>query len=120
MAMRKNAVAREAKARGGDGVIILGEGKEYRGTYNTMNAFTSLNATTNLNATTIFYGRSAYTRGTAYTTGHANTFGSGVSVPIYRALGTYQVIKYVGAEGAGHPVSKKGPRSTPNGTMYLP
>lgn len=95
MAMRLSAVARTAKAKGADGVIVMGESKEYMGSVNTMNAYSTLNATTAVNANTQFYPRSAYTTGTATTTGSMNTFGSGISAPMFRAHGTYQAFKYV-------------------------
>ncbi len=95
MAQRAGAVAKAAKAKGGDGLIVVNESRESMGTYNTMNAYSTLNATTNVNANTQFYPRSAYTSGQLNTTGTMNTFGSGMSVPLIRAHGFYQVFRYV-------------------------
>lgn len=81
MAMRSSAVARQAKAKGADGLIIVNEGKEYRGTYSSMNSYSTLNAATTMRADTQFVGNNAYTNGTATTTGGINTYGSAMSVP---------------------------------------
>lgn len=95
MAMRSSAVARQAKAKGADGLIIVNEGKEYRGTYSSMNSYSTLNAATTMRADTQFVGNNAYTNGTATTTGGINTYGSAMSVPLMHANGTYQAFKYV-------------------------
>ncbi|RYD30618.1 MAG: hypothetical protein EOP86_19610 [Verrucomicrobiaceae bacterium] len=75
-------VARKAKAAGADGVIVIGNGKEYMGSVNTMNACT-------LNASTTGTPNMANTMGTM------NTFGPGISTPMFPAHGTYQAFKYV-------------------------
>ena len=95
MAMRAQAVAREAKAKGADGLIVIEEGADVMGTYNTMNSVSTLNSTSNVNANTHFSPNGAYTNGQINTTGTLNTFGSGMSVPVLRAHGTYQVFRYV-------------------------
>jgi len=95
MAMRASAVARQAKAKGADGLIVVNEGKEYLGTFNSMNSYSTLNAATTVRANTQFYGNNAYTNGTATTTGGVNTFGSGMSVPLMQANGTYEAFNYV-------------------------
>lgn len=122
MANRAGAVAREAKRSGGDIVIILRERKEYVGTYNTMNAHSSLNATTNFSATTDLYGRTAYTRGIANNSGSVSTFGSGVSMPVHRAHGQYEVSKYAGNGDAVLTSTRTGTagkvRSDTHGTVH--
>lgn len=126
MAMRDGSVARKARAKGGDGIIVLSENKEYLGTLNTMSATSNLYAQTHLDATTSFTGPYAYTRGTAYTTGTMSTFGTGMSVPITKAHGSYQVFRYVrggGTAGAvptvSVPVQTGRVRQDGRGTTYL-
>jgi hypothetical protein len=100
MAMRSSAVARQAKAKGADGLIIVNEGKEYRGTYSSMNSHSTLNAATTIQGNTQFIGNNAYTNGTVTSTGGISTYGSGMSVPLMQANGTYQAFKYVTATRA--------------------
>ena len=95
MAMRSSAVARQAKAKGADGLIVVNEGKEYRGTYGSMNSYSTLSAATTMRANTQFIANNAYTKGTAFTTGGITTHRSAVSVPLMQANGTYQAFKYV-------------------------
>lgn len=95
MAMRMKTVARKAKAAGADGVIVIGDGKEYVGSVNTMNAFSTLNASTTGTANTQFYPGQAHTNYNGRTSGTMNTFGTGISAPMFRAHGTYQAFRYV-------------------------
>jgi hypothetical protein len=67
MAMRDGAVAAEARAKGGDGVLMHSDDSQYMGTVST--------------ASVSMIGSTA--------------FGHGASVPITRRNGTYYVIKYL-------------------------
>lgn len=95
MARRVGTVTGEAKRRGGDGIIVIAEGKEYLGSYNTLNQWSTLNTRTHLNANTNHYGNWSHTTGTAYTSGTMSTTGMGMSVPVTKAHGTYLVFKYI-------------------------
>lgn len=120
MARRAKCVAREAKQHGGDAVVVVNEGREYVGTFSSLNT----TSTTNLNSSWTGMQSGGLMQlqgmGTARTTG----FGSGLAVPIFRAHGLYQVVQY--ADGGGmsaRPASAaptaRGVKTDRHGTSYL-
>lgn len=120
MARRASVVAHEAKRNGGDGIIIIDESKEYRGSINTMNTSSVTNY--NSSMTGIRTGNLVTLNGygTATTTGT----GTGVSMPVFRASGVYQVIKYENGGSATQrttrtATSSGGVKTDNRGTSFL-
>lgn len=71
-----------AKKLGGDAIIVLEEGTEYAGTYNSGSAYTSANV-------------SGYNYGnTFYGSGNATTTYSGNSIPMFKGRASVIVIKF--------------------------